>query len=81
MSALSYSVPFSSAPATLCNHKANKAGKVSERDKEEEQKPENSGELTLVSVLVFDDCCDKRWFFASPNNSARRSYRDDASLP
>ena len=28
-----------------------------ERYNEEEQKPENSAELTLITVLVFDDCC------------------------
>ena len=74
-----HSVPFHPAPAT--HHKANKAGKVSEKDEEEEQKPENSAKLALVTVLAFDDCCDKRSFFAFPNNSARRNYRDDASLP
>ena len=37
-----------SRPATLCNHKANKAGKVLERDREEEQKPKHLAELTLV---------------------------------
>ena len=44
----SNSVLFRPAPATLFNHKENKAGKVSERDEEEEQKPENSAELALV---------------------------------
>ena len=28
-----------------------------ERDKEEKQKPENFAELTLVTILAFDDCC------------------------
>ena len=55
---LSHFVLFRPSPATVCNHKAIKAGKVSERDKEEEQKPEHSAELTLVpTVLAFGDCC------------------------
>ena len=59
MSAPSHSVPFRPAPGTLCNHKANKTGKVSERDEEEEQQPKHSAELTLVpTVLAFDDICD-----------------------
>ena len=57
---------------------------MSEKDKEEEQKLENSAKLTLVTVLAFDNCCDNnRPFFEFPNNSAQRSYhryRDDVSL-
>ena len=61
MSVPSHSVPFRPAPVTVYNHKENKAGKVSERDKQEQQKLEHSAELTLVlTVLSFDDrhdCC------------------------
>ena len=53
----SHSVLFCPAPATLCNHKVNKAGKESEKDKKEKQKPENLAELTLVTFLAFGDCC------------------------
>ena len=51
-------VPFCSVPSRsghpvyICNHKANKAGKVSEKVEEEKQKPENSAELTLATFSI-----------------------------
>ena len=80
-----HSVPFRPAPAIACNHKAKKTGKVSERDEEKEQKPEHSAELISVTVLSFDDSCNKRSFLRSLTTQLAEAtyhrYRDDASLP
>ena len=58
-----------------------------ERDEEKEQKPENSAEFILVTILAFDNCLtprtlaraeNKRSFFAFPINI--RSEKQDIMI-